>query len=61
MAKHHDEPLYDIDEVAKILKVSSKTVRREIERCALPAHRFGRLLRVSQDDLRRYIAARREA
>ena len=61
MPKHHDEPLYDIDEVAAILKVSSKTVRREIDRGSLPAHRFGRLLRVSSDDLRRYIAARREA
>ena len=61
MIRDPQAALYDIDEVAAILKVSGKTVRRMIQRGALPAHRFGRLLRVSPDDLGRYIAARREA
>lgn len=54
-----EETLHDVEDVARILKCSNKTVRRLIERGDLPAHRFGRLLRVSPDDLRRYIASHR--
>ena len=52
------EPLLTVDEVAGILKVATKTVRREIKRGELPAVRIGRQLRISADDLVLYIRRR---
>ena len=40
---------------ALTLSISEKTVRRLIERGELRAHRFGRCLRLSDDDLRLYL------
>ena len=52
--------LLDIPAVATWLGVSSKTVRRMIDRGELAVHRIGRLLRVSEADLHSYIARQRQ-
>jgi len=44
-------PLYTTQEVARMLKVSQRTVQDWIREGALPAVRYGRLLRVRQADL----------
>jgi excisionase family DNA binding protein len=44
-------PLYTTDEVAKLLRVSQRTVQVWIRDGTLPAVRYGRLLRVRQADL----------
>jgi excisionase family DNA binding protein len=45
--------------VAGRLDVSVRTVRRLIAAGELPTHRIGRAVRVSADDLARFLAARR--
>jgi excisionase family DNA binding protein len=52
--------LLDVDGVADRLDVSSKTVRRHIDRGDLAVHRIGRLLRVSEEDLANFVARRRQ-
>jgi excisionase family DNA binding protein len=49
--------LLSVDDVAAVLSVSSKTVRRMIDRGALSTCRVGRLVRVQRMDLERYIAS----
>ena len=51
--------LLTIDEVAEILNVSTRTVRRLIDSGALPAHRLGRLVRIADRDLAVFLAASR--
>ncbi len=66
MSKHVDPPfsqecgerLLDVETVAFRLRVSSKKVRREIAKGALPAHKLGHLIRVTETDLGAYLAAR---
>ncbi|MFQ5792433.1 MAG: helix-turn-helix domain-containing protein [Acidobacteriota bacterium] len=53
--------LYSIRETADLLKVSTKTIRRWIESGELPAHRLGRQIRISEDDLLTFIRTRRQA
>ena len=48
------ERLLTLGEVAELERVSVRTVRRWIERGALPAVRTGRLLRVRPRDLQTY-------
>ena len=55
----HSQRLLTVAEVARILRTSTKTVRRRIASGALPHVREGRLLRVLADDLDRYLAANR--
>jgi len=43
--------LYTTQEVAKVLRVSQRTVQDWIRSGELPARRYGRLLRVRQADL----------
>jgi excisionase family DNA binding protein len=43
--------LYTTDEVAKLLRVSQRTVQDWIRSGSLPAVRYGRLLRIRQADL----------
>ena len=50
---------FTIPEVAERLNVCERTVRRWIESGALRAHRFGRLVRISQTDLAAFLAAHR--
>ena len=45
--------------VADRLQVSLKTVRRWIAKGDLTVHQLGHLQRVSEDDLRAFVAARR--
>ena len=49
------ERFLSVAEVAKRLGVSEKTVRRKIASGDLPAHRVGKLLRVSERILRAYL------
>jgi excisionase family DNA binding protein len=51
--------LHTIKQVADRLAVSPRTVHRLIAQGALPVHRIGRAVRVSEDDLARFLAARR--
>ncbi len=53
------KPFMTIDDVAEILRLSTKQVRRIIASGDLVAHRFGRLLRVSPEDLQDYVARHR--
>ena len=48
-----------LDEVATRLHLSARSVRRLIKVGALPVHRFGTAVRISTDDLERYIAGSR--
>jgi excisionase family DNA binding protein len=50
---------FTIAAVATQLEVSQKTVRRLIDDGTLLTHRFGRLVRVSDADLRAFIARSR--
>ncbi|NDR55663.1 MULTISPECIES: helix-turn-helix domain-containing protein [Aliiruegeria] len=49
-----------VEQVAKELQLSVRTVRRLIEEGVIPVHRIGRSVRVSEDDLKRYIASCRQ-
>ncbi len=53
--------LYTIVEVAALLKVNAKTVRRWIEAGELIAHRLGHQFRITESDLTAFIRQRREA
>jgi excisionase family DNA binding protein len=53
--------LRTIDEAAELLNVSPRTVRRLIEAGALRAHRIGRLVRISDEDIAAFLAANRSA
>lgn len=48
-----------VSEVARRLTVSEKTVRRWIDRGDLTAHYLGRAIRISETDLRAFLALRR--
>lgn len=48
------QPLLTIEEVAKLLSVSTKTVRR----LRIPCVRLGRLLRFRPSDVERFLATR---
>lgn len=52
--------LYSVEQIAEVLGVSTKTVRRRIAEGKLLAHRVGRQVRISEDDYRSYVAAGRE-
>ena len=52
-------PMLTVADAAGLLSVSSKTVRRLIEREALSAHRIGSGLRISEADLRDYLRGSR--
>jgi len=51
--------LLSIEQVADLLNVSTKTVRRLITKEHLRFHRIGRIIRVSWEDLRSYLNATR--
>ena len=51
---------HTIEAVAEALDVSTRTVRRWIDRRKLIEHRFGRAVRISDADLRAFIALHRE-
>jgi len=47
---------YTVDQVADLLEVSTRTVRRWIADGDLTVHRFGRQVRISETDLRVFVA-----
>jgi len=51
--------LLSVEETAHELNVSTKTIRRLIERGELRAHRVGRCIRLSADELRLYLSRNR--
>src|SRR5262245_34123032 len=51
--------LRTIDEAAELLNVSPRAVRRLIDSGALPAHRFGRAVRIGDEDIVVLLAANR--
>jgi excisionase family DNA binding protein len=52
---------YTIEEVAKMLALSPRTIRRAIDHGRLIAHRFGGAVRIAERDLLAFIAINREA
>jgi excisionase family DNA binding protein len=50
---------YSVDEVAERLNVCSKTIRNRIRDGRLPAHRLGKKLAISKDDLADFVASSR--
>jgi excisionase family DNA binding protein len=48
-------------EVARLLGLSLRHVRREIAAGHLPIHRFGKAVRIASEDLDSYVRARRSA
>ena len=54
-------PVYSIKRVANYLDVSTKTVRRWIERGDLTAHKIGRQIRITEPDLLTFLRMRRQA
>jgi len=60
-ANHPSLPrLLSVEDVAVALGVSQKTIRRWIEKEALPHHRLGGLIRIAEVDLRTFLAMRRQ-
>jgi len=51
---------FTISEVAEMLRVSTRTVRRWIDCGQLVAHRFGGAVRIADTDLRAFLAIHRE-
>ena len=49
-----------VDQVAALLGVSVKTIRRWVQSGDLAHHRFGRQVRISLADLRSFTEARRQ-
>ena len=51
--------LRTMDETAELFNTSTRTVRRLIDSGALPAHRLGRCVRISDLDIAVFLAANR--
>jgi excisionase family DNA binding protein len=62
-SKGRSEPpkFFSIHYVAEALSVSTRTVRRWIERGELIAHRLGTAVRIAESDLKAFLAQRRDA
>jgi excisionase family DNA binding protein len=60
MMKTMSKAFFTIAEVAELLQLSAKTIRRKIAAGELPAHSFGRMWRVSRVDLEMFMAGRRQ-
>ena len=58
-AQADGQQLHDIRTIARRLAVNKKTIHRFISRGKLRAHRIGRQLRVSEEDLRRFLQENR--
>ena len=59
MKKSTPPKFYTTKQVAEVLLASERTVQRLIEADELRAHKFGRLTRISDDDLNLYLAVSR--
>ena len=49
-----------VEDAAKALCLSTRTIHRLLDNGALPKHQFGRAVRISQEDLHNYIACSRK-
>ena len=54
------KPLFSIAEVARLLNLSVKSVRRLVARGSLPCYHIGRLVRFAPGDVFRWLEARKE-
>jgi len=52
---------YSIQQVADFVEVSTRTVRRRIEKGLLVAHRMNGLVRISEADFQAFLAAHRDS
>ena len=52
--------LYTVKEVAEILCVSERNLRRMLDKRLIPFHRIGCQIRISETDLKTYLASTRE-
>ena len=52
-----NDRLHDVETIARRLDISSKTVRRKIDRGELGHYRVGRLLRISEGQFQEYLAS----
>ena len=52
--------LFTIKDVAAYAKVSTKTVSRWIDAKELPVYRLGRVIRISEEDLRAFADKKRD-
>ncbi len=59
MPKNEVIKFYTIREVADALRLSQKSIRRKIKSSELSAHKFDRVWRISEQDLRAYLALHR--
>ena len=60
MTAEKKQTMLSVNQVADLLNVSTKTVRRMIDERDLHHHRIGRIIRVSEEDLRAYINGTRQ-
>jgi len=51
---------YTIEQIAECVEVSTRTVRRWIEKGLLVAHRVGGLIRISEADFQGFLATHRD-
>ena len=56
----HPPAMFSIAQVAKAVNLSTRTIRRCIERGELRIYRLGGQIRISQDDLSAYLAKNRQ-
>ncbi|MBT3907567.1 MAG: helix-turn-helix domain-containing protein [Rhodospirillales bacterium] len=61
MPEHSLPTLFTLEQTAKHLQASTKTIRRWIDAGDLVAHRIGRQLRISEPDLQAFIRTRRNS
>ncbi len=52
---------YTVDQVAEVLDVSTRSIRRWIKEKKLVAHHFGAAVRVAETDLKAFVAEHRHA
>ena len=55
----NETEFFTIAQVAEFIGVSERTVQRWIRSGAVPVHRFGRLVRISDADISAFLAATR--
>lgn len=53
------EEFYTVEEIAELLKVHDRTIRREIQRGKLKKVMIGNSLRIRRDDLEEYLEKNR--
>ena len=58
--RRHRIQFFTIDEVAEMLRVGPRTVRRQIAAGELVAYRFGGCVRIAEADLRAFLAVHRQ-